>query len=160
MNNPEPAEQEQEPDPSVVRRYVAEVSASAMSVEQLAREGRLDLQPSADQSTQLAEQWARDEGEGEGEDDDLVMEAAAAGGEDAAQQQTATPPPDKPKDTPPSETQEVPAAVEVTRAAPSPSASSDIQPVPSLSNQDLQEIRSNLQEAAREASDLLRDVEY
>ena len=84
---------------------------------------------------------------------------AAAGEEDAAAQQPSTPPPpDKPKDTQ-SETL-VPAATDAT-AAPSLSASPDTdQPVPSLSNQDLQEIRSNLQEAAREASDLLRDVEY
>ena len=40
-------------------RYVAEVSASAMSVEQLAREGRLDLQQSRDQATTENEQWTR-----------------------------------------------------------------------------------------------------
>jgi len=41
-----------------LRRYVAEVSASAMAVEQLAREGRLNLEPSRDDAT---EDWSDDE---------------------------------------------------------------------------------------------------
>jgi len=41
-----------------LRRYVAEVSASAMAVEQLAREGRLNLEPARDDAT---EDWSDDE---------------------------------------------------------------------------------------------------
>jgi len=47
-----------------LRRYVAEVSASAMAVEQLQREGRLDLQRN---STEEVEGWGEEEEEGEEE---------------------------------------------------------------------------------------------
>lgn len=47
-----------------LRRYVAEVSASAMAVEQLANEGRLDLEPSR---IQAADEWS-DEDADEGEE--------------------------------------------------------------------------------------------
>jgi len=61
-----------------LRRYVAEVSASAMAVEQLEREGRLDLQRN---STEVVEGWGEEEedeveetvqnGDGDGEEQTL-----------------------------------------------------------------------------------------
>merc|ERR1711892_1359124 len=57
-------EVEGEGDNVQLRRYVAEVSASAMAVEQLAREGRLDLEPAR---AEAAEEWSDDEAD-EGEE--------------------------------------------------------------------------------------------
>merc|ERR1719222_764859 len=62
-----------------LRRYVAEVSASAMAVEQLQREGRLDLQRN---STEEVEGWCEEEEEeieevvdGDGDGEEQIMES-------------------------------------------------------------------------------------
>jgi len=62
-----------EPDPALVRRYVAEVSASAMSVEELAREGRLDMQQSSAEAAPQSNDWSREDVDSNVDEDDLTL---------------------------------------------------------------------------------------
>ncbi|XP_023320920.1 uncharacterized protein LOC111695729 [Eurytemora carolleeae] len=152
-NNPDP-EPGTEPDPAVVRRYVAEVSASAMSVEQLAREGRLDLEQSREQAAQEAEQWSREEAESVEEEDEVEQEPSHDNNE-------ITQPGSSPGETDPDQKEkgsiETNHSTETNITSSSDTTESGRE---ALNPADLQEIRSNLQDAAREASDLLRDVQY
>jgi len=182
---------EQDPDISIVRRYVAEVSASAMSMEQLAREGRLDLSQARNQASQENQQWIREEEvdvatedleeEIEPAGDQRVEEEPDAGGQSSETSKSTDNSPlvDSQHSTDisslePTSSLHPGSAVPATLALSSSSESSSNSSGDSshckdssgpsggcvVSSSDLQEIRSNLQEAAREASDLLRDVEY
>jgi len=150
----EQPEAEQEPDPAVVRRYVAEVSASAMSVEQLAREGRLDLTQAQAQANQESSQWPRD-GDDTGEDDPADVD-------DHVEPAELVPP--VPNDDPPSDSQESKPEVKETESCeshvPAETTGGGGPPAPQLSQADFEEMRGTLREAAREASDLLENVEY
>jgi len=146
----EQPEQEPEPDPAVVRRYVAEVSASAMSVEQLAREGRLDLTQAQAQANHESSQWPRD-------GDDTGEEDPADDVPDEPGELVPAPPSDN---GPPSSGSQESKPDEAGGCEPAETPGDDGAPAPQLSQADFEEIRGTLREAAREASDLLENVEY
>jgi len=181
-------EVEGEVDNVQLRRYVAEVSASAMAVEQLAREGRLDLEPAR---AEAAEEWSDDDAE-EGEDaleedevndsiEEMVdssnaeahCEEKGEGCSQSSQVQDSQKGESDPKllksvleseqnvaDQCDSEL--VPTLVEeqTVQADHLPDSSPVIPPpTVSLTNSDIQDVRQNLLSASHEARQLLRDLQ-
>jgi len=183
-----PAEEvEGEVDNVQLRRYVAEVSASAMAVEQLAREGRLDLEPAR---AEAAEEWSDDDAD-EGEDaleedevndsnEEIVGSSNAEAhceekGEGCSQSSQVQ---DSQKVSGESEpkmfksvleseqavaadSELVPTLVEelIVQADSLPDSTVIPPPSVSLTNSDIQDVRQNLLSASHEARQLLRDLQ-
>jgi pyruvate/2-oxoglutarate dehydrogenase complex dihydrolipoamide acyltransferase (E2) component len=204
--SPEP-EPGTDPDPAVVRRYVAEVSASAMSVEQLAREGRLNLEQSRDEATEEVEQWTREDAESGGVDEENENPESTEVPQPSSSNPDEDPEKCKEKDetiaienihstetnlTPcsgssldtsdqeirsnrnpsdtkikskldPSKQEEIKSNLDPsnqTEISSNLDSSDQAEMRSNLNPNDLAEMRSNLEDAAQEASDLLRDVQY
>merc|ERR1719187_199580 len=179
-------EAEGEVDNVQLRRYVAEVSASAMAVEQLANEGRLDLEPSR---IQAADEWSdedADEGEEAVEEDNIsdtneeVMDTSNRAepqceekGESCGQsshmrdsqkvKEESEPERLKSEDTinDTSTTKEDigKGESEDNIEAPHTESPSALPQSVSLTTSDIQDVRQNLVEASQEAQQLLRDLQ-
>jgi len=172
-----------------LRRYVAEVSASAMAVEQLANEGRLDLEPAR---IQAAEEWSddeADEGEEALEEDDVsdsneeVIDTANSAeahceekGESCGQSSQVqnslkvTEESEPKKFTSEAEsdqatvahTESVKCEAELVTLGDNVTESSSVIQAPpsvSLTTSDIQDVRQNLLSASQEAQQLLRDLQ-
>jgi len=158
-----------------LRRYVAEVSASAMAVEQLAREGRLNIQPAR---TEAVEEWSDedvDEGDEvpeEGEGSDTLSEPLENVGthdhhgvkSDECGQSSQN------QDTPVESDKAISVNECTTVLEPEPSISLTHEvednvedsildsATAGLSSADIQNVRENLVSASEEAQQLLRDL--
>jgi len=177
---------ELEVDNLQLRRYVAEVSASAMAVEQLANEGRLDLEPAR---IQAADEWS-DEDADEGEEvleEDPVIDANEEGtetsnlsdthceekGESCGQSSQKRDSQKLKQDSEPKRViSEESGDGETTKntdlgacgsedklETPLTESSSVVPPTVSLTTSDIQDVRQNLVAASHEAQQLLRDLQ-
>merc|ERR1719470_470268 len=179
-----PAEEpEGEVDNVQLRRYVAEVSASAMAVEQLANEGRLDLEPAR---IQAADEWSdedADEGEEALEEDNVSdsneevvdtvnsaeekMGSCGQSSHKDSQKVTEESEPAKGfKSEACSDNTEATIAesekcvMEDILETPDMESSPVVPPAPlSLTTSDIQDVRQNLVSASQEAQQLLRDLQ-
>jgi hypothetical protein len=131
-----------------VSRYVAEVSASAMAVEQQAREGGLDLQRNRTEET---EEWDEEEEEEGGVEDEEAEEEVEAEG--SAEQAAASD--DCDTETAKGSEQGVECNTEGGGSSQEASAEEAVRDRPAL----LREVREVLEEAQEEAASLLGSIQ-